>query len=41
MNVLITNMQVRNAIIQNGFENIQRFNWDRCARLVAKVVVKF
>lgn len=41
MNVLITNMEVRNEIIKNGFENINRFDWDRCARLVAKVVTKF
>ncbi len=41
MNILITDNNMRNTIVQSGFENIKRFNWDRCARLVAKVVVKF
>jgi glycosyltransferase involved in cell wall biosynthesis len=41
VNVLLTNMSVRNAIIKNGFANLSRFDWDRCARLVAKVIIKF
>jgi glycosyltransferase involved in cell wall biosynthesis len=41
MNALFTNNQLRQEIINRGFENIKRFDWDKCARLVSKVVVKF
>lgn len=41
INMLLTNQKVRKDIISLGFENLKRFNWDRCAKLVAKVVTKF
>ena len=41
VNTLIQNDEIRTKIIKLGFENLKRFDWNRCARLVAKVVVKF
>jgi len=41
INILLTNDKARHDAITRGFENIKRFNWDRCARLVAKVLIKF
>ncbi|MEN8252612.1 MAG: glycosyltransferase family 1 protein [Patescibacteria group bacterium] len=41
INALNTNENLRQEIIEKGFKNIERFDWDKCARLVAKVVVKF
>lgn len=39
INQLIIDPNLRKKIIQCGFKNIQRFTWDRCARLVAKVLI--
>ena len=41
VNLLLTNEKARHDAITRGFENIKRFDWNRCARLVAKVLIKF
>ncbi len=41
INLLLTNKKARHDAITRGLKNIERFNWDRCARLVAKVLIKF
>ncbi|XLQ20485.1 MAG: glycosyltransferase family 4 protein [Candidatus Moraniibacteriota bacterium] len=41
INVLVTNDAMRSEIIDRGFKNIERFSWDKCARLTAKVLIKF
>jgi glycosyltransferase involved in cell wall biosynthesis len=38
IHILMTDNKVREEIIQKGLENIKRFSWDRCAKLMAKVV---
>jgi len=40
INVLLINKKARHDAVTRGFENIKRFDWDRCARLVAKVLIK-
>jgi len=41
INMLVINADLRSTIVQRGSENLKRFDWDRCAQLVAKVIVKF
>jgi len=41
INLLLTNEKARHDAVTRGFENIKRFDWNRCARLVAKVLIKF
>ncbi len=41
INALLTNQELKQEMINRGFKNIERFDWDKCARLVAKVLVKF
>jgi len=41
INILLINKKARHDAVTRGFENIKRFDWDRCARLVAKVLIKF
>ncbi len=41
IHTLIADEEMRKKIIAKGFENLARFDWDRCARLVAKVLTKF
>ncbi len=36
--VLISDQEKRNDVINKGYENIKRFSWDRCAKLMAKVL---
>ncbi|PID52206.1 MAG: hypothetical protein CR972_02880 [Candidatus Moraniibacteriota bacterium] len=40
INDLIVNVQVRQNIIARGFKNIERFTWERCARLVVKLMMR-
>ena len=38
INVLISDEKERNNIINKGYENTKRFSWDRCGKLMAKVL---
>jgi glycosyltransferase involved in cell wall biosynthesis len=40
INLLISDPQKRNEIVMRGFKNIERFTWERCARLVAKLMMR-
>lgn len=35
---LISNIEKRKEIIEKGFENAKRFSWNRCAKLMSKVL---
>lgn len=37
--ILISDQEKRNEIINDGYENLKRFSWDRCAKLMAKVLM--
>lgn len=37
---LLANHDVRESAIAHGYENIKRFTWERCARLVAKMLLR-
>jgi len=33
---LISNENKKNAIIQKGLENVQRFSWEKCAKEISE-----
>ena len=39
VNKLISDKRLRNDIIEKGYENVERFSWEKCAEEIAKMLI--
>jgi glycosyltransferase involved in cell wall biosynthesis len=40
INLLISDKNVKNAIIEKGLENVKRFSWEKCAKEIAEMLIR-